>query len=90
LEADGSVAFSITDTGIGIAPADIPKVMESFGQVVALPQHSHEGVGLGLPISRALVELHSGRFELTSEPGIGTTVTVYLPHDRIVGRSAHF
>jgi len=46
----------------------------------------HRGTGLGLPISRALVELHRGRFELASEPKLGTTATVHLPADRVVAQ----
>jgi signal transduction histidine kinase len=83
LEPDGGVAFRVRDTGIGIAAADLPKALEPFGQVDSSLARKYEGAGLGLPISRALVELHRGRFALASEPGIGTTVTFSLPADRI-------
>jgi signal transduction histidine kinase len=80
---DGGVEFRVRDTGIGIAAGDIPKALEPFGQVDGSLARKYPGAGLGLPISRALVELHRGRFALSSEPGVGTTVTVGLPPDRI-------
>jgi signal transduction histidine kinase len=83
LEPDGGLAFRVRDTGIGIAPSDLPKALEPFGQVDSSLSRKYKGAGLGLPISRALIELHRGRFMLASEPGIGTTVTVSLPPDRI-------
>jgi signal transduction histidine kinase len=83
LEPDGGLAFRVRDTGIGIAPSDLAKALEPFGQVDSSLSRKYEGTGLGLPISRALVELHRGRFMLASEPGIGTTVTFSLPPDRI-------
>jgi signal transduction histidine kinase len=83
VEPDGGVAFRVRDTGIGIAAGDLSKALEPFGQVDSSLARKYEGAGLGLPISRALVELHRGRFALASEPGVGTTVTFSLPPDRI-------
>src|SRR5207237_10812108 len=82
-EDDGGIGFRVRDTGIGIAASDIPTALEPFGLIDSSLSRKYAGTGLGLPISRALVELHRGRFELISEPGIGTTVTVYLPADRV-------
>jgi PAS domain S-box-containing protein len=81
--ADGGIAFRVRDTGIGIAAADIPKALEPFGLIDSSLSRRYAGTGLGLPITRALIELHQGRFELASEPGAGTTVTVFLPADRV-------
>ena len=75
--------FEITDTGIGIAPEDIPKAMSQFGQVDSALNRRHQGSGLGLPLTKALIELHGGTFELQSTVGVGTTATVYLPVKRI-------
>lgn len=83
IESDGRISFRVRDTGIGIAAADIPKALEPFGLVDSSLSRKYMGTGLGLPISRALIELHGGQFELASEPGIGTTVTIYLPPDRV-------
>ncbi len=80
--AHGGVQFRIADTGVGIAAADLPRALEPFGQVGGRSTTAREGTGLGLPISRALVELHGGSLVLESEVGIGTTVTVELPAHR--------
>ena len=71
--------LQVSDTGIGMAPEDIPVALAQFGQVDSRLARQHEGTGLGLPLSKALVELHGGTFELNSELGVGTTVTVFLP-----------
>jgi len=82
-EPCGGIGFRVRDNGIGIAAGDIHRAMEPFGLINSSLSRRHTGTGLGLPITRALVELHCGRFELTSEPGVGTTATVYLPADRV-------
>src|SRR3546814_3744520 len=58
--ADG-IVIEVADTGIGIAPEDIDKVMSPFGQVHEALNRNTQGTGLGLPLSKALVELHGGR-----------------------------
>jgi PAS domain S-box-containing protein len=73
------VAITVTDTGIGIDKADIPKVLSAFGQVDNAMSRQQQGTGLGLPIVKALVELHGGTLEIDSELGQGTSVTVTLP-----------
>ncbi len=76
--------FQIADTGTGIALKDVPLALAPFGQVGSPLHEDQEGVGLGLPLAKALVELHAGSFGLQSEPGVGTTVTVRFPAERIV------
>ncbi len=73
------LSLVVRDTGIGIAPGDIPLVMKPFGQVESAYTRKHEGTGLGLPLTRMLVERLGGRFELDSAVGKGTSVTVVLP-----------
>jgi PAS domain S-box-containing protein len=80
---DGCV-FQVTDTGIGIALADIPKVLAPFQQIDSAPNRKYEGTGLGLSLSKALVEMHGGSLGLESEIGVGTTVTVRFPRERVV------
>jgi len=80
------LTLSVSDTGIGIAEADIPRALERFGQVDSALSRKYEGTGLGLPLSRQLAELHGGRLILGSAPGVGTTVTVILPRERLVSR----
>ncbi len=81
---DSGYVFQITDTGIGIAPEDIPKALSRFGQIDGDLNRQHEGTGLGLPLTKALVEQHGGCLDLQSEVGVGTTVTVRFPAERIV------
>ncbi|HET7084280.1 MAG TPA: MHYT domain-containing protein [Rhizomicrobium sp.] len=85
--AEGGLAIAVADTGIGIAPQDIPKALERFGQVDSSLARKYEGTGLGLPLSKQLMELHGGSLALESEAGVGTTVTVILPPDRLVPQS---
>ncbi len=74
----------MTDDGIGIDPADFDRIVSPFGQVESAYARNHQGVGLGLSLTRLLVEQHDGRLSFESEPGRGTTVTVFLPAERIV------
>jgi signal transduction histidine kinase len=76
--ADG-VVVEVADTGIGIAPADIPRALEIFGQLDSMRSRRFPGSGLGLPLARQLVELHHGTLDIASVPGDGTVVTVRLP-----------
>jgi signal transduction histidine kinase len=75
--------ISIKDTGIGISPEHLERVLSPFEQVADHLTKENEGTGLGLPIARALIELHGGDLTLSSDLGIGTTVAVRLPHERI-------
>ncbi len=74
----------VIDTGIGIALEDIPKALSQFGQVDGDLNRQYEGTGLGLPLTKALVKLHGGALDLQSEVGVGTTVTVRFPAERIL------
>jgi len=79
LDSEANLALSVADTGIGIEPHMISKVMEPFGQAEGPMARSFGGTGLGLPITKSLVELHGGSLTLESTHGVGTTVTVVLP-----------
>ena len=91
---DSGFVFQVLDTGIGITPEDIPKALSQFGQIDGDLNRKYEGTGLGLPLTKSLVELHGGSLNLQSQLGVGTTVTIRLPAARIVwpagdaGRSA--
>ncbi|MBT7760020.1 MAG: PAS domain S-box protein [Rhodospirillaceae bacterium] len=78
INRDGRVSLIIADTGIGIAPSDIPKVLEPFGQAGNVRARRQEGTGLGLSISKRLTELQGAEFELESEVGVGTTVRIHF------------
>jgi PAS domain S-box-containing protein len=81
---DQSFAIVIADTGIGMRSEDIPLAMAPFGQIASAFSRGHDGLGLGLPLARQLVELHGGRLEISSQLGSGTVVSVLLPRDRVV------
>ncbi len=70
---------------IGIALQDIPKALSPFQQIDSEINRKYEGTGLGLPLTKALVELHGGSLDLQSQVGIGTTVTVRFPAERVAG-----
>ncbi|KAA0688532.1 PAS domain-containing sensor histidine kinase [Azospirillum brasilense] len=84
---DGGLELSVTDTGIGIAAEDLPKAMTPFVQVDQSMARRYEGMGLGLSISKRLVEAHGGTLRIDSAPGKGTAVTVALPPSRIKGEA---
>jgi signal transduction histidine kinase len=79
---NGGIAITVRDTGIGIAPEDIPKALAPFAQVDSKLSRGHPGTGLGLSLSAVMVELHGGTLKLESEPGQGTTVSVRFPPER--------
>lgn len=84
---DGSYEFRVSDTGIGISADDIPKALSKFGQVDGALNRQYEGTGLGLPLTKALVEIHGGNLDLESEVGVGTTATACFPAERVVARA---
>jgi len=79
LRHDGTIVVSVIDTGVGIAPADQPKVFERFKQVGDTLTDKPKGTGLGLPICREIVEHHGGRIWMESAPGQGSTFSFSLP-----------
>jgi two-component system cell cycle sensor histidine kinase PleC len=83
VEEDGDLSVVVTDTGIGIAEHDIPLALAPFGQIDNAITRERPGTGLGLPIVKALVELHGGALILASEPGKGTAATARFPARRV-------
>ncbi len=82
LSGDGGLQFSVTDTGIGMDEEGLVLALAPSGQVDSSLAREYEGSGLGLPLSKALIELHDGRPELESQLGLGTTARVLLPANR--------
>ncbi|MCH9012342.1 MAG: HAMP domain-containing histidine kinase [Proteobacteria bacterium] len=85
--ADAGLVLQVADDGIGMALKDIPVALSPFGQIENPLRQRHEGSGLGLPLTKALVELHAGSFDLQSEPGVGTKVTLRFPPERVIAVS---
>ena len=83
----GSLVIGVRDSGIGIAEADLPEVLEPFGQAKNHSGQPDEGTGLGLPLAKAMVELHGGSLTIDSVPGVGTTVTVVIPGERVLDQA---
>jgi signal transduction histidine kinase/CheY-like chemotaxis protein/ligand-binding sensor domain-containing protein len=73
------LVISVTDSGIGIASADQPKVFEKFKQVGDTLTDKPKGTGLGLPICKEIIEYHGGHIWVESEPGMGSTFSFTLP-----------
>jgi len=85
LEPDsGALILCVSDTGIGMSDEEIPIALAPFYQVGNVIDRKFEGTGLGLPLSKDLIELHGGSLSLESVVGKGTTVRVLLPKDRLV------
>jgi PAS domain S-box-containing protein len=83
LSAEGELMLQVCDTGIGMREEDLHRVLEPFVQVENELTRRYEGTGLGLSLSKQLIELHGGRIGIVSKPDFGTTVTVYLPASRL-------
>ncbi len=76
---DGWVRLEVADTGIGIAPVDLPLVFDRFFRADEARARTEGGTGLGLAIARWTVEAHGGRLTVASQPGKGSVFTVLLP-----------
>ena len=84
LSDEEGLSIKVSDTGIGIAEADIPRAFERFGQIDSTLSRKYEGTGLGLPLAKHLAELHGGSLDLASEVGVGTVATVTFPASRVL------
>jgi len=83
LTADGGYVVTVQDSGIGMTQQDIEMALTPFGQVENKMTATHNGTGLGLPLAKAMLELHDGQLEITSRPGTGTKIALYFPAGRI-------
>jgi len=82
--ADGAFIIVVTDTGVGIDPADLPRVMSRYGQVKNAKAGNEHGSGIGLPLTQKVVEALGGTLEIRSERHKGTAVTLRFPPSLIV------
>lgn len=83
---DDAVCFEVWDHGVGIAPEDVGYLFQPFFQLDTRLARRYEGVGLGLALTKLLVELHQGKISVESEPGRGSKFTISLPSSVIVAR----
>jgi signal transduction histidine kinase len=81
--ADGGYAITVLDSGIGMSEAEIAKALTPFGQIENKMTAKHNGTGLGLPLAKAMLELHGGVLDISSLPGHGTLITLRFPASRI-------
>jgi signal transduction histidine kinase len=86
-EVSSGFELIVRDNGIGIRPEDIARILTPFGQVASVYSRN-QGTGLGLTLTKALIERHGGHLSLYSAPGLGTTVRLFFPADRLVKRQA--
>jgi PAS domain S-box-containing protein len=82
--AGDGLEIEVSDTGIGIAKDDIAKALSPFGQIDSALSRRHAGTGLGLPLTKRLIEAHGAKFSLVSDFGAGTIITMEFPAQRLV------
>lgn len=80
----GDMVITIRDTGVGMDEEGLKKALAMFGQVDSSLSRTHEGTGLGIPLTKGLVELHGGTLKIESEKGHGTLVKVTFPKERVI------
>ena len=83
-EGNGEVALRVRDTGKGMSEADIDNAMKPFQQLRGVEEKRGQGTGLGLPLTKALVEANRAYFDLESTPGEGTIAHVHFPTQRVL------
>jgi signal transduction histidine kinase len=86
---NGFLSIRIADAGIGMEPDLLASVVRPFHRLRSALDGQHQGAGLGLPFAKAVIELHGGHLNLSSEVGAGTTVTIELPVEAAtIGKAA--
>ena len=84
LEPSGDVALRVRDTGVGMTESEIEQAMKPFRQINSLKRPRGDGTGLGLPLTKAMVEANRARFAINSKPGEGTMVEIVFPATRVL------
>ena len=87
LDHSGMIRLSVTDTGVGLDEEEVQRAISPFGLLDGRFTKSTSGIGLGLSLVQALMKLHNGRVEIFSQRGIGTTVTLVFPAERVQSRA---
>ena len=86
LLSDGGYEIAVRDTGVGMSEKEMAHAMMPFGQNENRFTGKHDGTGLGLPLAKAMLELHEGTLAMSSVPEVGTTVAMIFPAQRIIAR----
>nr|WP_298686186.1 PAS domain-containing protein [uncultured Dongia sp.] len=86
-DSEAGLLIAVSDTGKGIDPALLPQLGKPFAQGESSLSRRYGGIGLGLAISRRLMDMHSGRLEITSAPGAGTRVIMIFPPERVMSEN---
>jgi signal transduction histidine kinase len=84
LGVDGTCILTVHDTGVGMTQGEVARALVPFGQIENVMSRTHSGTGLGLPLSKAMIELHDGSLRIESVPQAGTAVSLIFPPDRVV------
>jgi signal transduction histidine kinase len=88
LEGPEGTVVEVRDTGIGIKPEDQPRLFEEFSQLDGSTSRAFEGTGIGLALSKRLVEMQGGHIWVDSEPGKGSTFRFVIPRTPLLQRVA--
>ena len=83
-DGDRGLELAVVDTGIGMSPEHLAIALAPFGQVANEYTRRHDGTGLGLPLVKSLAELHGAAFRIDSALGVGTTVRIAFPPQRVL------
>jgi signal transduction histidine kinase len=86
MRSDGGYEIAVRDTGVGMSDKEMAHALTPFGQNENRLTGKHDGTGLGLPLAKAMLELHDGTLTMASVPDVGTTVTMVLPAERVAAR----
>jgi signal transduction histidine kinase len=81
--ADGGYELRVADSGVGMTDEEIVQALTPFGQIANMMSAKHTGTGLGLPLAKAMMELHGGKLAIASVPNHGTTVALSFPAARV-------
>jgi signal transduction histidine kinase len=84
LQTDGSFELTVRDNGIGMSKDEVARALMPFGQIKNAMNRNQKGTGLGLPLSKSMLELHDGRLLIKSAPQQGTLVSLIFPPHRVV------
>jgi signal transduction histidine kinase len=86
IDCFGNLIVHVADTGIGMTPEQMHVAVDAFGQIDSKHSRKHHGTGLGLPLAKAMIELHGGELTLQSALGAGTTASFSIPANRVRGK----